>query len=238
MATIELLPEIKSMIKLQTQNPTNIKSMNMKRRISVTGVALVLFMLMPHFSLNAQNPLSANDLLALKSAGGLQISPDGTEVRQFKNGTRTFKMPSGQSVVNYPDGSRVQTNVDGTIITLRTDGVQVANLPNGVVNTKYPDGHVVQIDPDGTKVERLVEGVIVTYTPGGIVIARFKDGRTVQRNCDGVKLETFPDGRVEQTSVCGRFVTVKTADGKVTTKRLKPGVLEGSAVDEILGKDE
>ena len=54
--------------------------MNTKQRRSLAGMVLFIFMLAPHFSLNAQNPLSADELLALKSAGGLQISPDGSEI--------------------------------------------------------------------------------------------------------------------------------------------------------------
>ena len=121
----------------------------------------------------------------------------------------------------------------GTTITRHTNGIQIATLPNGVVNTKHPDGRVVQIEVDGTKIERLVNGVVVTYLPDGIIIAKYKDGHTVQRNVDGSKIESFPDGRVEQTSSCGRYVTKRDKDGKTSTIRVKPGVLDDS-IDHLL----
>ena len=130
------------------------------------------------------------------------------------------------------------TEIDvGTTITRHTNGVQIATLPNGVVNKKHPDGRVVQIEVDGTKIERLTDGVVVTYLPDGIIIAKYKDGHTVQRNVDGSKIESFTDGRVEQTRSCGRYVTKRDKDGRTSTIRAKPGILDES-IEHLLVEKE
>ncbi len=75
--------------------------MHPRTSVTLTLVTLTLATLILTFSVNAQNPFSAGDLLALKSAGNLQISPDGTEILYSVSTPRGANEAPGGSHTDY-----------------------------------------------------------------------------------------------------------------------------------------
>ena len=62
---------------------------------------LVLFVFLFSYALSAQNVLSPSDLLGLKTAGEVQISPDGTEVIYSVSTPRGPNEPAGEAQSTY-----------------------------------------------------------------------------------------------------------------------------------------
>ncbi len=56
------------------------KPIHILTRFTLASLALALITMVSTFSISAQGPLRPTELLALKSAGNQQISPDGTEI--------------------------------------------------------------------------------------------------------------------------------------------------------------
>ncbi|MFO7669261.1 MAG: S9 family peptidase [Bacteroidales bacterium] len=107
--------------------------MNPRTSVTLTLVTLTLATLILTFSVNAQNPLSAVDLLALKSAGNLQISPDGTEI--------LYSVSTPRGANEAPGGSYT--------------AFFRMNLANGVIAPLFADGirgSSPRYSPDGERI--------------------------------------------------------------------------------------
>lgn len=149
--------------------------MNQFSRFKLTGLVLILFMLLPHFSINAQNPLTAEDLLALKRTGGLQISPDGSEIIYSLSTPRTANEAPGSSHSEYYR----MTLADGTSAALFPEGIK-GSSPRWSPDGKYI-GFLYTGDDDSRQVWYMESagGEIsrLTDAPGGVSSFQWQPGK-------------------------------------------------------------
>lgn len=146
-------------------------SNNQTRKITILTALSLLFSL----SVLAQGPITANQLLALKSAGNLQISPDGTEVLYSVSTPRGPNEAAGSSHSSY---FRMKTK-DGTPSPLFNEGIK-GSSPRYSPDGKYigflhhAEGESTQVwfmNAEGGKISKL------SSAPGGVSYFRWQPGK-------------------------------------------------------------
>ena len=106
-------------------------------------------------------------------------------VVEFDDGTKLRLLVTGEMVLDYPNGKKVQRNADGTGITIEANGTKIQENPNGNVVVQqmdgttvthvasgpkihvYPDGSSKQVDLDGSGVIIGKDGTRTDFTYGG-----------------------------------------------------------------------
>jgi dipeptidyl aminopeptidase/acylaminoacyl peptidase len=131
-----------------------------------TFVTLALVPLILTFSVNAQNPFSAGDLLALKSAGNLQISPDGTEILYSVSTPRGANEAPGGSHTKY-FRMNLERGVSSSLFADTISGRSPRYSPDGKrIGFLYATGEdsdqVWYMDSAGGEIAKL------TNAPGGV----------------------------------------------------------------------
>ena len=114
-------------------------------------------------------------------------------VVEFDDGTKLRLLVTGEMVLDYPSGKKVQRNADGTGITIEANGTKIQENPNGNVVVQqmdgttvthvssgskiyvYPDGSSKQVDLDGSGVIIGKDGTRTDFTYGGD--AKFESDR-------------------------------------------------------------
>merc|ERR1712048_807880 len=85
-------------------------------------------------------------------------------------------MGSGEMVLDYPNGKKVQRNADGTgiqenpngnVVVQQMDGTTVTHVASGSKIYVYPDGSSKQVDLDGSGVIIGKDGTRTDFTFGG-----------------------------------------------------------------------
>ena len=163
------------MSKLQVLNPIIAKPMKTKYSYLLTGLALALSVLVTAFNLTAQNPLTAGDLLALKSAGGLSISPDGNEILYSVSTPRGANEDPGGPHLQY---FRMKLE-DGSISALFEEGIK------GSAPRYSPDGQRIgflyKAEDDSRQVWYMDAGggeiYKLTDAPGGVSTFLWQPGK-------------------------------------------------------------
>ena len=149
--------------------------MNTNNKITLTGLALIIFMLIPNFSLDAQNPLTAADLLALKRAGSVKISPDGSEIIYSLYTPRGANEAPGSSHSKYfrmklEDGSSTplfEEGIKGSSPQYSPDGKRIGFLYTAEDDTRQ----VWFMDASGGEISKL------TDAPGGVSTFLWQPGK-------------------------------------------------------------
>ncbi len=149
--------------------------MKTRTRFTLTSFILILFMLIPNISLDAQNPLTATDLLALKSAESLKISPDGREIIYSLSTPRGANEAPGSSHSQYfrmklEDGSSsalFEEGIKGSSPQYSPDGKRIGFLYTAEDDTRQ----VWYMDAAGGEISKL------TDAPGGVSTFLWQPGK-------------------------------------------------------------
>ena len=130
-----------------------------------------------YFYLKRQKKLGKNVTSDRKNPSG--------RVVEFDDGTKLRLLVTGEMVLDYPNGKKVQRNADGTGITIEANGTKIQENPNGNVVVQqmdgttvthvasgpkihvYPDGSSKQVDLDGSGVIIGKDGTRTDFTYGG-----------------------------------------------------------------------
>ena len=155
--------------------PNKMKTPRPRIRHSIAPFLLTLFTLIYAFSVNAQNPLTATDLLGLKSAGGLQISPDGSEMLYSVSTPRDANEAPGGPHTEYfrmklEDGSSsplFEEGIEGSSPRYSPDGKRIGFLYAGKEDIKQ----VWYMKTAGGEISRL------TDAPGGVSTFLWQPGK-------------------------------------------------------------
>lgn len=178
-----------------------------------------------------------------------RVSPDGTSVETFKDGS-VLKKTKNIVLCKFEDGSMLQISDLGDIIQKDKEGTQLQLLENQtLLILAHADGRQLQWDvklktgtedrPDGSKlewnedagnrVELLVDGTIITTYSDGCVITKQADGKLEQANPDGTRIISFPDGRRIQYNADGSRIEFFPDGSRVDYRADGVVIKQGSA---------
>jgi len=178
-----------------------------------------------------------------------RISPDGSSVETFKDGS-VLKKTSHIVLCKFKDGSMLQISDTGDIIKKDTDGTQLQLLENKtLIIVAHADGRQLQWDieaktgtedhPDGRKlewneeagnrVELKVDGTIITTYSDGCVITKSPDGQLEQANPDGTRIVSHSDGKRVQFNADGSRIEFFPDGSRVDYRADGVVIKQGSA---------
>jgi len=158
----------------------------MKKR----NASLLALLLSASISLISQSPFSAEDLLALKYAGSVSVSPDGTEIIYSESTPRNANEQAGSAHriyyrMNLEDGSRSELfprDIKGSSPSYSPDGSRIAFL-HKAEGSDFTQVWSMDLEGGDLKLKTMADNHVSSYRwqPGSRVIAyRSKEAATAK----------------------------------------------------------